>query len=226
MHRSRALGCLLLVALVCTPAGIASYGVSTSPNAPSLRVDAKGNAEVGWTQGGRHMTFVVPRSGVGHHGVIAGADASKPAGISLPLAAVVRRTPDGTLWALQDLQISGRPASLDLARWKGAPTQLTLATDGTHLTGTVTFQGQPVTGSSPTPAGKQERVYVYLECFGCAAQPKGWSLLLGVRPKADGSFAALLRPNWTGSKYRATVQGPNVHGELGPDAQTVISATG
>lgn len=205
---------------------MASYGVSTSPTAPTLRVDAKGDAEVGWTQGGQHITFVVPPSGVGHHGALAGADASKPAGISLPLAVVVRRTADGTLWALQKVQISGRATSLDLARWKGAPTQLTLATDGKRLTGTVTFQGQPVTGSSPTLAGKQEAVYVYLECFGCTAQPNGWSLLLGVHPKADGSFAAALRPGWTGSQYRATVQGPNVGGQLAPDAQTVISATG
>jgi hypothetical protein len=225
VHRSRVLGCVLFIAVVCTPSGVASYGVSTSLNAPTLRVDAKGDAEVGWTKGQR-LTFVVPTSGVGHHGSLVGADVSKPAGISLPLAVVVRRTPDGTFWALQELRISGRSTSLDLARWKGAPTQLTLATDGTHLTGTVTFQGQPVTGSSPTLVGKVERVYVYLECFGCAAQPNGWSLLLGVHPKADGSFAAALRSGWTGSKYRATVQGPNIGGQLAPDAQTVISATG
>lgn len=224
MRSSWAFGCLVVIALASAPAGVASYGVSTNAGAPTLRVDAKGDAEVGWTQGGKRVTFIAPPKGVGHHGTLPGADVSKPAGISLPLAIVVRKTSGGTLWALQELQISGRPTSLDLARWTGAPTQLTLATDGKRLTGTVAFDGRPVTGSSPTLNGTQERVYVYLECFGCAAQPNGWSFLLGVHPKTDGSFAAALRPNWIGSKYRATVQGPNVDGQLAPDAQGVIDA--
>ncbi|HEY4412995.1 MAG TPA: hypothetical protein VGN06_08360 [Gaiellaceae bacterium] len=224
MRAVLAFGCLVFTALVCVPAGVASYGVSTNASAPTLRVDAKGDAEVGWMQNGKRVTFIVPPRGVGYHGTLPGADISKAGGSSLPLAIVARKTADGTLWALQELQISGRPASLDLARWKGAPTQLALATDGKRLTGTVAFDGRPVTGSSPTLNGTQERVYVYLECFGCAAQPNGWSFLLGVHPKTDGSFAAALRPNWIGSKYRATVQGPNVDGQLAPDAQVVIDA--
>ena len=224
MRTARAFGCLMFVALVCAPAGVASYGVSTNASAPTLRVDAKGDAEVAWTEGGKRVTFIVPPKGPGHHGTLPGADVSKAGGLSLPLAIVVRKTAGGALWALQELQISGRATSLDLARWRGAPTQLAFATDGKRLTGTVTFDGRPVTGSSPTLNGTEERVYVYLECFGCAAQPSGWSLLLGVHPKADGSFAAALRPSWIGSQYRATVQGPNVGGQLAPDAQVVIAA--
>ena len=140
------------------------------------------------------------------------------------MAVVVRKTPDGTFWALQQLEISGRPTSLDFSRWRGAPTQLTLATHGKRLKGSLTFQGHSVTGLSPTPAGKAVRVYVYLECFGCPGQPKGWMLMLGVPPKADGSFSVYLRSSWVGLRYRATAAGPNTGGTLAPDAQTVINA--
>jgi hypothetical protein len=128
------------------------------------------------------------------------------------------------MWALQQLDVSGRPTSLDLSRWRGAPTQLTLATDGKRVMGSVTFDGKPVTGSSLTQAGKDVRVYVYIDCFGCPGQPSGWTPMLGVSPKADGSFSVFLRSSWVGKKYRATVAGQNVDGELAPDAQTVISA--
>ena len=41
--------------------------------------------------------------------------------------------------------------------------------------------------------------------------------MIGVAPKADGSFSALLRPEWTGSRYRATVLGPNIGSTLAPE---------
>jgi hypothetical protein len=49
-------------------------------------------------------------------------------------------------------------------------------------------------------------------------------LMLGVSPKADGSFSVYLRSSWVGKQYRATVAGQNVAGALAPDAQTVINA--
>jgi hypothetical protein len=43
--------------------------------------------------------------------------------------------------------------------------------------------------------------------------------MLGVRPKADGTFSVLLRPSWIGTRYRASVSGPNIGTTLAPDAQ-------
>jgi hypothetical protein len=63
------------------------------------------------------------------------------------------------------------------------------------------------------------RIYVYVDCFGCPAAPHGWSAMVGLRPKADGTFAARLRPSWRGSRYRAAVAGPNIGTTLAPDAQ-------
>jgi hypothetical protein len=224
VRSGRPFGCVLLAMLAGANSGAASYGLGTSATAPTLRADSKGNAEVSWAQGAARQTFIVPKSGEGYHGSLAGVDVSKPANVALPMAVVVRKTPDETFWALQQLAVSGRPTALDVSRWQGAPTQLRLTTDGKRITGSATFHGRPVTGSSPTLAGKKVRVYVYLECFGCAGQPRGWMLMLGVPPKADGSFSVDLRSSWVGHQYRATVAGQNIHGELAPDAQTVINA--
>ena len=115
--------------------------------------------------------------------------------------------------------VAGQPRALHVARWTGAPTKLTLAFDGTRLRGQASFQGKPVSGFSPTPAGKRLRVYVYLDCFGCLANQHGWSPMLGVAPRSDGSFSVLLRPSWRGTRYRAAVAGPNLGATLAPDAQ-------
>jgi hypothetical protein len=219
---------LLLIAVAAfaalAPAALASYGVATGAGAPKLRVDAAGNAEVSWSAGGTRKSFVVPRTGVGHYGSLSGADASQAATLALPMAVSVRKTRDHTFWALQQVAIAGRSVSLDLARWTGAATTLTLLDDGTHLTGTATFHGRPVTGYSSTLTGKRTRIYVYLECFGCPGARTGWTLMVGVPPKADGTFAVALRPSWTGKRYRATVLGPNVGGQLAPDARITLDA--
>jgi hypothetical protein len=86
----------------------------------------------------------------------------------------------------------------------------------------VSFGGKPVSGHSTTLAGLRPKIYVYLDCFGCGGQA-GWSFMLGVAPRADGTFSVLLRASWKGSRYRATVAGPNVGTTYAPDAQTTIS---
>jgi hypothetical protein len=222
--RLRVLTTVLIVVALAPPGALASYGVATSAGAPKLRVDATGVAEVSWTAGGARQSFLVPRSGLGRHGTLGGHDVSKATSLALPMAVAVRETPDHTLWALQQIAIAGRPTSLNLARWRGAPTKLTLVDDGTHLTGTTTFQGRPVTGYSSTLAGTRSRDYVFLECFGCPAARSAWTLMLGVAPKADGSFSVALRPSWTGRRYRATMLGPNVGGQLAPAARLTIDA--
>jgi hypothetical protein len=222
--RLRVLTTVLIVAALAPQVALASYGVATSAGAPKLRVDATGLAEVSWTAGGARQSFLVPRSGLGHHGMLGGPDVSKATSLALSMAVAVRETPDHTLWALQRIAIAGRPTSLNLARWQGAATKLTLVDDGTHLTGTTTFHGRPVTGYSSTLAGTRTRDYVYLECYGCPKARHAWMLMLGVAEKADGSFSVALRPSWTGRRYRATVLGPNVDGQLAPGARTTLDA--
>jgi hypothetical protein len=214
---------LASVAGLIAPAATASIGLETGPGRASLQVDAKGNAGVTWTAGAASESWVVPAQGRNFHGELGSPDVSKPVTVGgVPSALAVRRSPSGGLWALQLIQIgAGKPVTLDLSRWRGAPTVLKLSIDGTHLRGTVSFQGKPVTGHSFTLGGLQPRVYVYLDCFGCGGQA-GWSPMLGVAPHADGSFALLIRPNWKGSRYRATIAGQNVGSTYEPDAQTVI----
>ncbi len=48
--------------------------------------------------------------------------------------------------------------------------------------------------------------------------------MTGVAPKADGTFSVLLRPDWTGSRYRATVLGPNLGATLAPDAEEIVNS--
>ena len=141
----------------------------------------------------------------------------------MPLAAIVRQTPDGKLWALQQRVVAGRPASLDFARWQGDPTQMTLGRDGARLKGTVSFHGKPVHGLSPTLEGRGVKAEVYIDCFGCPGHRHGWMSMLGVAPKADGSFAVYLRPSWTGKRYRATIAGGNFGWALAPDAQVFFT---
>lgn len=101
---------------------------------------------------------------------------------------------------------------------------LRLALEGQRLTGSATYRGRPLSGFTTTLEGKRLRIYVYLDCFGCPGAPSGWTRMLGVAPKADGTFAALLRPSWLGRRYRATVAGPNAGTTYAPDAQVEIAA--
>lgn len=215
--------CLLLVPAV--PAS-STIWVASGGSRPQLRVDARGYAEVSWTQAGARRTLLVPPAGrVLPGGRISGPDVSRPAAVpGLSLAKVVRRTPDGRLWAIQEWQVRpGGPPELHLARWKGEPTKLTLAFDGERLSGRASFQGRPATGRTFTPEGKRPLVYVYLDCFGCPAGSGGWTRMLGVAPEADGSFSVLVRPRWRGERYRATLFGPNLGSTLAPDARAVVS---
>ena len=212
----------MLGLLLLTGTARGSIWIADGAAHPVLRVDAKGDAQVTWAQG----SVVVPPQGQLHHGgSLAGPDVSKPAAAAgIPFAVSARRTPDGRLWALQAWQVTpGGPVELHLARWTGRPTQLTLASDGTHLAGAVSFHGAPVTGTTSTLEGKHPRIYVYLDCFACGGKA-GWKRMIGVAPKADGSFSVLLRPDWTGSRYRATVLGPNLGATLAPDAEVIANS--
>ena len=202
----------------CVPASsaLASVWITNGADRAQLSADAAGDAAVRWGQ----STLLVPLHGKVVHSVLPGPDVSRPAPASgLAFSPAVRRTPSGWLLAVQTWDVAGQPVALHLARWKGEPTQLTLTAAGSRLTGTASFQGKPLTAFSPTPSGTPVRTYVYIDCFGCAASSTGWSAMIGVHPKADGSFSVLLRPSWIGTRYRASVSGPNVGATLAPDAQ-------
>jgi len=214
-----------LLAACLAAAGIAHASVFIANDAkrPQLAVDAKGYVEVTWLQGGATQTVVVPPAGLLTHGGSIGADVSRPApGVRLPMMVTVRRGPGGMLYGLQKWQVQPNgPMELHLSRWKGSPPVVVkLADDGQRLSGTATNLGKPLSGFTKTLGGKRLRIYAFLDCFGCPAAPQGWSRMLGVAPKADGTFAVLLRPQWMGKRYRATVAGP----AYAPDAQAQAAA--
>jgi hypothetical protein len=210
----------LIAVLGVAGVAAASVWVTNNGQQPVLRADAKGDIGVSWTQAGARVNLVVPLHGQVYHAQLSGPDVSHAATVpGLPFTPVVRKTSGGWLVALQIWQVAGQPRALHVARWKGAPTKLTLTSDGTRLRGQASFQGKPVTGFSPTPAGKQARIYVYIDCFGCPAGPHGWTSIAAVAPKSDGSFAVFLRSSWQGSRYRAAIAGLNLAATLAPDAQ-------
>jgi len=217
---------LFVLAVVLGLAGTAqaTVRVGSNPTKATLRVDAQGNAEVRFTSGGKLDTVIVPARGqLSHGGSLSGPDVAKRVRQpKLPFALVVKRTPDGRYWALQQMQVQpGAAFDLHLARWRGAPTVLTLEVNGDQLEGRATFNGRGVSGASYTLEGKRPRIYVYLDFFAGGA----WHRMLGVAPKPDGRFSVFLRPAWQqASRYRATMPGPNIGSSFAPDAETIVPA--
>jgi len=141
----------------------------------------------------------------------------------IPFARAVRRTPDGQTWALQAWPVAGEgTADLRIARWRGAPTKLTLAIESGVLAGQVSFHGAPLPRYSRTFAGRSTRVYVYLDAW----SGDRWRRLAGVAPRSDGSFRRLIPESSAAySKFRAVVTGPAIGREIAPDAAAVASRT-
>jgi hypothetical protein len=145
----RPAACLVL-ALVFAPDAAASITVAVDAQRPALRVDAAGNAEVSWTAAGVRRFLLVPPAGRVFPGRrLEGADVSRttmePA---LPFRRVLRRTPDGRLWALQAWQVvSDGPVELRFSRWRGALPRVTLRVEDDLLSGRATFRGRAVAGS-------------------------------------------------------------------------------
>src|SRR5262249_13274752 len=150
--------------LAATAAGSATPAITIGYDAssPVFKVDAKGKAEGDWTEHGARETMLVPstRRDLPNR-QISHPDLSKSAsGVTLPYLRVLRRTPDGRLWALQSWRVQPNgPVELRLSRWKGEPTAVRGTVDGGRLTGTATFQGHGVFGFSPTTAGTPIRLY-------------------------------------------------------------------
>jgi hypothetical protein len=220
-------------ALASADCASASIWVADNARNPALQVNAQGFAEVSWTTaGGSRSYLLVPPSGKLYPGRrLSGSDVSTPTGdVSIPMKRVLKQTPDGKYWALQAWRPrKGGPTELHLSRWKGEATELTLVASCCKygketLTGEASFQGKPVYGYSSTPEGKKMRAYVYLECFACTAGSGGWAFMLGIATRSPGgTFSALVRDNWSGTKYRARIAGPNRGRTLAPDAEAVVS---
>jgi hypothetical protein len=214
----------LLAAASAGPAA-GSIAVAYDAQRPALRVDSRGNAEVSWTAGGaRRYLLVPPRGRVLPGGRLSGRDVSRAASAPrLPFQRVLRRTPDGRLWALQTWRARPRgPVELHFSRWRGAPTRVAFTVTETVLEGSADFQSRPVTGSSPTPEGKRLRHYAFVDCLGCGGT-RTWKRLTAVQTRANGSFRLFLRPAWRGSRYRVTVAGPNRGTTLAPVASAGAS---
>jgi hypothetical protein len=202
----------------------ASITLGSDPQRPALRVDGRGNAEVSWTAGGaRRYVFVPPTGRVYPGRRLAAADVSRSSTeVVLPFRRVLRRTPDGRLWALQTWRSQpGGPIELRFSRWRGSPPSVTLAAkprfDGELVSGRATFARRPVPLYSPTPEGKRIRSYVYVD----RATGSGWGRIAGVATRADGSFRLFIPAGKLGARYRAILPGPNIGTTLAPD---VVSA--
>jgi hypothetical protein len=207
----------LVVAIALAACGSASASITVAGGAarPALRVDAQGNAQVSWTAGGGRRTLLVPAHGSVLPGArLPGRDVSRPSPLRIPFGRVVRQTPDGRLWALQAWQVQPGAAELHFSRWRGSPLEVSVSFDGRRVTGSAAFQGTPVTGFSPTPEGKRQREYAYLDCL-CGGR---WTRMQGVALAADGSFALLVKPRYVGgTAFRAIVPGPNRGTVFAPD---------
>jgi hypothetical protein len=212
------LGSLLPLAFAASAS--ASITLGTDAQLPALRVDGHGNAEVSWTTGGvRRYVFVPPTGRVYPGRRLTAADISRDSNaVALPFRRVLRRTPDGRLWALQTWRVQpGGPVELRFSRWRGPPPKVTLASeprfDGELVTGRATFAGRPVPLYSATPEGKRIRSYAYVD----RATTSGWSRIGGIATRADGSVRLFIPAAKLGVRYRAVLPGPNVGTALTPD---------
>ena len=213
MPKAAALLVVIVGALALTTRAFASITVATDAQRPALRVDGAGNAEVSWTAGGERRYVLVPPAGPVFPGRrLIGADVSRPAAKpALPFRRVMRRTPDGRLWALQAWRVRpGGPVELRFSRWRGEPPLVTLAAElafeGELLSGRATFAGRAVPLTSPTPEGTRLRSFVYLDRLVGGS----WQRIGGVATRANGTFRRLLKASELGSRYRAVVTGPNI----------------
>jgi hypothetical protein len=213
---------LLLTLLACVAAAPADAALKVDSGATGAKlvVDARGHAQVSWTSAGTRRTAVITGSSVRYGGGI-GASTGVRVTPTVPFALAQIRLPDGTQFALQQLQRTGQfgklgPSELYLARWRGDPTELTLTREGQRICGTVTYHGAAVYGTVHTRSGNPLDALgrnVYLDSL----RPSGWYRMLGVLSRPRG-YAFLVRPEWQGSRYRALIVGPNVAGDLAPVA--------
>ena len=219
----------ILAALALPAAADASITIAGDARNASFRVDARGFAAVTYTKWGRRTSAIVsPRGRVRWTRTPAryvGRDVSSPSSaVHLPMLVMLRRTPDGRLWALQAWRrLRGGPVELRFSRWRGAPTRLELWTycckwRSEIVRGRATFHGRPIFGYRFTRSGVPLDPYgrnVYIDSY----RARRWVRLMGILThRPTGRFGLWIRPHWRGSRYRAKIVGPNWGRTLGPDA--------
>lgn len=144
------------------------------------------------------------------------------------------KAPDGSYWALQAWQ-RGLPNygvtptaaqsswELHLSHWRGALPVLSIVVDWAyrrydHLFGRLTYAGNAVYGFHSTSAGVPLDTFgrnIYLDTFG-SAYGEGWSrensflTHTGRGSFCYGFYPHGAHPEGTGTRYRATVEGPGV----------------
>ena len=220
---------VLAAAALALPGGAsASIKIAGDARKPALRVNANGVATVVWrTSSGRFRTAIVGRKGRVTWGKVApGRDVSRPTTeVRIPMKVVLRKTPDGRYWALQNWRrLKTGPWELRLSRWRGAPTKLEFWTycckwRSEIVRGRATYHGRPIVGYNSTPQGVPldglgRNVYIDSMRGGT------WMRLMGILTrKPEGRFGLWIRKGWRGSSYRGRIAGPNWGRMLGPDAQ-------
>jgi hypothetical protein len=226
MHRP--VFAVILVALLAPAAATASLRVASNARHASLKVVAGGAAEVDWVRagGGRGSVVVYPNGSRRFGAHLRGRDISFAAtDVSLPMARVVRQTPDGRYWGLQAWRrLRSGPVELRFSRWRGAPTLLTLTAvcckwHSENIAGQATFHGRPIYGYRATSTGNPLDRYgrnVYLDTF----RHNRWQRMMGILThRPTGKFSLWIRPYWRGTAYRGRIIGPNWGRMLAPDAQ-------
>jgi hypothetical protein len=226
MHRPLVAAVILAALLLPGPAAASIKVASWARNA-TLKVTARGAAEVDWTARGKRHSVVIYRNGSRRYGLhLKGRDASFPTTAApVPMALAVRQTPNGSFWALQAWRrLRTGPLELRFSRWKGAPTQLTLGAvcckwGSENVVGQATFHDRPIFGYRATSTGVPLDQYgrnVYLDTY----RGGSWQRMMGILTHRNtGRFSLWIRPYWRGTAYRGTIIGPNWGWTLAPDAQ-------
>lgn len=206
---------ILLGAWASPERGSASVCITSGARSPVLHVNVRGTAEVRWIAGGERRYAVVRRGAFcAKEGVrMEGRDVSREtSGVQIPFKKVVKRTPDGAIWALQVWRHRpGRPRELRFSRWNGSPPHLTARAtccreDRQVVRGRVTYHRKAIA-----------RATVYVDCFACAGKQHGWTRLTRKRTTQNGRFSLVIPPRWEGARYRATLLGPNFGWVRAPD---------
>ena len=210
--------------LALAPGAMASVGVGSGAAKPTLRVDAKGNAEVSYTQGGARRTLLVPLKGaVIYSGRLTGPDVSKAA--TQPEASIRQGAPQ------RPRRLALRAADVAHARRRARAPVLALAgrADEAHVqgepegrrhrpAGNVTYAGKPIPTTSKVPGGSAVRQYVYLD----QRVDGKWQVLGGASVTRGGTYKQVLHGGPSRSALRASVAGPNIGAVYAPDMTVQI----
>lgn len=219
--------CALVLAVMPATAG-ASLKVSAWTSGERLSVARNGTAQITWREGGRTRSAIVRGDRVTYRGRIGAAHSGRHVAPSVAFGIDEVVLPNGTHYALQRVRRLGQfgqlgAPELRFARWRGEQPRLALAGEWAYngrfprICGTATYHGRAFFGTRHTLSGRPldglgRNVYIDVLRAG------GWFRIMGVLTRPRG-FALLIRETaWRGSRYRALVPGPNIDGDLAPDA--------